>query len=962
MKQLHKPQWLIFAAILPTLLILIVCLTNYQVIESLLEPSHKVGWIICGSVLGVGVVALFTQAILSMIQRKSLPRWIGGVIFGGYTLFLYIYLSNSSKIIPIDIPQWMFFEGNLNFLMYSLLLLPIAYAGLLIVEQYTPAVMKRKAVARDIGIVVLIPFVWFVGLNIVVPLLAGSRLNEEISLHLFIVALIASVSLFLFFLGRVIYYFFRKRRVSTVAAVVLRVLFFLLFPVLGLYFNQIEGINILGNFTHPLFFIIAIVNGLLWLVPMLENRWLRYLLFICRSICYPYVLYFFIIFLPFLPISLLALIAVGFGFLLLTPIILMFAITPLWLQDMAFLKENFCSKFLVPITVIVCVMVLPMGILINCTLQKRTLHRVTQYLYEPSYLEERPEINQKHVEKLIEEIKQVKIAQEMFFGASENVPFISPFYKWYVLENMTLSEDKVTLIENLFLDPENSSTEYNLNEWSDGRSSLVNLGANNPHTQNFFVEQEVDSAGVTRSWIHLSIENGAFDMNEFSTTFTIPNGAYISNYYLDIEGTRKYGLLSERKSALWVYQMVTTVERRDPGLLFYGDNPNELNFRIFPFASNETRTTGIEFIHTDTLSFTFDDREIVIPPVKQIEQTLIEETNGLGAALFPVHIKALPSVQRAIKPVFVLDYSARCKGNAELYRSQIRRVLDSLQEKIDGFDVLVSNYHTKQYGENEWERAIEKEAFTGGFDLSYPLKKVLLQNYLSDTSFNRPIFLLTTSFSDLVETTPFTQWGITMPEGTNFYHINSDNDVEVYSVFDPQQRVALKQMGELSFSTPVKRWIHERGEAYFLPLTADEPCILPFKEAITGRALLELKGNNRWHKGLTIDLLEILMELNPVDRDTQWQAIINESFAAQILTEQTSFISLENEAQEKALLRKQKHVLSSSSALDIGDENEMSEPKLWMLMPLLLVILWWQKRRRDSSEEVEEESQEGLAS
>jgi hypothetical protein len=66
--------------------------------------------------------------------------------------------------------------------------------------------------------------------------------------------------------------------------------------------------------------------------------------------------------------------------------------------------------------------------------------------------------------------------------------------------------------------------------------------------------------------------------------------------------------------------------------------------------------------------------------------------------------------------------------------------------------------------------------------------------------------------------------------------------------------------------------------------------------------------------------------------------IIENSFKTKIMTPLTSYIVVENEAQEKVLLEKQKQILSTKKQLDLGGATQMSEPSLWMLLIPLIGI------------------------
>ena len=63
------------------------------------------------------------------------------------------------------------------------------------------------------------------------------------------------------------------------------------------------------------------------------------------------------------------------------------------------------------------------------------------------------------------------------------------------------------------------------------------------------------------------------------------------------------------------------------------------------------------------------------------------------------------------------------------------------------------------------------------------------------------------------------------------------------------------------------------------------------------------------------------------------------------MTPVTSFIVVENKAQEAALKTKQAKVLAAKQSLDLGEDTEqMSEPGLLLLAGILIFILYLFKR------------------
>ena len=109
------------------------------------------------------------------------------------------------------------------------------------------------------------------------------------------------------------------------------------------------------------------------------------------------------------------------------------------------------------------------------------------------------------------------------------------------------------------------------------------------------INQKIDG-DLVRTRAVLKLKNLGQDQNEFVTKIRVPEGVFLSGYWLHVGEERVPGRLFEKKTALWVYQNIRDFERRDPGLVYYV-TPTELTLRVFPLASGETRTTEIEFLY-----------------------------------------------------------------------------------------------------------------------------------------------------------------------------------------------------------------------------------------------------------------------------------------------------------------------------------------------------------------------------
>ena len=172
---------------------------------------------------------------------------------------------------------------------------------------------------------------------------------------------------------------------------------------------------------------------------------------------------------------------------------------------------------------------------------------------------------------------------DFIFGQQQ--PYLSSYFRWLVLDNLTLSNTKINTIERIFFNEE--KLFFRPENIRNKEVSITDISASSSFDT---------SQNVWKSWIDLEITNASqIALKEYATTITLPEGAWISDYYLYVGDKKEMGILAEKKSAMWVFSNIRN-ENRDPGILYYLTG-NKVAFRVFPFAQKEVRKTGIELLH-----------------------------------------------------------------------------------------------------------------------------------------------------------------------------------------------------------------------------------------------------------------------------------------------------------------------------------------------------------------------------
>jgi len=154
-----------------------------------------------------------------------------------------------------------------------------------------------------------------------------------------------------------------------------------------------------------------------------------------------------LVFLPFLPLSVIAIIAIGTGFLMLTPLLLFVIHTNELSKDFSFLKSCFSKKIIIGISVFGFLSI-PAIITVNYLKDKSVLNKTLEYLYTPDYSKQYS-IDKKSLQKTLKIIKSHKDNNSGgIFGSQQ--PYLSSYFNWLVLNNLTLSNPKINYIEQVF--------------------------------------------------------------------------------------------------------------------------------------------------------------------------------------------------------------------------------------------------------------------------------------------------------------------------------------------------------------------------------------------------------------------------------------------------------------------------------------------------------------------------------
>ena len=933
MRNLLNPKWLFIINTLPLVVLFFLFFGQFNIIKALLEENSIQLWKSFGLSLGIIGLLNFAYAVYLTLKKENVSVWFGLIALLFYIPFIYLYGYHLDKIIPFSIPQWMV-SGNIFLYVGTFLMPTLAYSLFVLVTYFTPENKEHKAWVNFL-IAIGIPVAGYLFSQIILPL--WQRVESEFSIHALVVIIISATLVFLFFLIRGVYILATKKAdVWLKYQLAWKIPIAIVLPLLGLSVNNghifnnfgTDGAGIFGDFNNTWFYILAIVNGILVCLPNLENKIYRLLVFIGRSITFAYTFYFFLVFLPFLPLSVIAIIAIGTGFLMLTPLLLFVIHINELSKDYTYFKTLFSKKLIIGISVLG-FLTIPAFITATYLKDKSVLNETLSYLYSPDYSKQY-DIDKSSLQKTLNVIKSHKDSRGGIFG--NGIPYLSSYFNWLVMDNLTLSDSKINTIEKIFFG--NTSFELRPENIQNDSVQISNISTNSTYdkTQNAW-----------KSWVDLEITNksGNTWFAEYATTIDLPEGCWISDYYLYVGDIKEPGILAEKKSAMWIFSQIRN-ENRDPGILYYLTG-NKVAFRVFPFAKDEVRKTGIEFLHKEPIKLNIDNNVIALG---NQDETIYENIETENIAYVSAQQKQiLKSIKRKPYFHFLVDVSKDQSSNSTDFIKRIEHVLEANKPLSENAKIsFVNSYVNTTTLDSNWREQYKNQTYEGGFYLDRAIRTTLFSAYQNKSKTYPVIVVVTDSIQNAVLGKDFADFKFTFPESDLFFILEKNGNLREHSLTKNPIKELPEILRECMFcETVLEHKLSDNSIAYLA--NNNEPSII-LKKDILEVTETEIKEKN-WQSALTMQGQWTSQILHPENSDKEWLNMVKYSFISKVMTPVTSYLVVENEAQKAMLKKKQEQALSGNKSLDLGEDTQrMSEPSLILLTILLGLALWYREKRK----------------
>jgi hypothetical protein len=604
---LVSPASVFWLWVLPIGLLLLLNFQAYQLIGGNLTTSEDntashfglAG--LLNLLLGLGVWRFSAYANRASIPTTT-PRFawsIPATAIAVQIAYLWFAFDAQNSLVPRSVAAWIYSPERFLFNQFSFAMLPLAH-GILRLACLRVDHISGGTAARHLALAVVVPILFY----LIVFALASSRTNANTGILIGItgsVALCLAVLVIVIRSLLVILHHARRSRFGDERVII--VLVALVLPLVGLLINR--AIPFPADFQSGEVYTLVLLNTAILLFASLWHERTPLLSFGLLCTSFPFSLYFFIVFLPYTPLSVLGLIVFGLGMLVLSPSLLLVVHLHLLNATRRHARLTHDARRLT-LTGLVCASLLP-GFFVGRALADRAaLHAALDYVYTPS-------INAADL-RYSGSLVNLRRALDSHrtYKSGRYCPLLSDFYSWAVFDHLILPDDKLARLENVFFgqrpSPASSTTTSSDESFTApnvrARTRIRAAAAPNRAVTETALALRTAPAGESNTTVtlRLTLANArpSLGLAEYVKTLPLPAGVFVQGFRLSVNGQLVPGRIVEKKTALWVYTMIRDTERRDPGLLIYRD-PGELELRVYPIAANSPATVEIDFLFPVTV-------------------------------------------------------------------------------------------------------------------------------------------------------------------------------------------------------------------------------------------------------------------------------------------------------------------------------------------------------------------------
>jgi hypothetical protein len=943
----RSPWLLVGAGVLPLLALLALNLHGWRLAGGEMSAAQQGRYGLL--LLAQSGLLLAYAGTAAGLRRKGRPVGAAAHLALLPLPILYLWLATASvdMVLPSTVTLWILPADRWLGHQYTLVM-PILF-----VSAFALACAPlRLSTGRQTALAALgtvgVPLGWYLGTRLF-DLWRFSLLREI----LFLLLVATTLLLALCFLRLVALLFRKVVRSGDHGMLVFTLLVGLIGPLAGLLLNR--SIPFPVDLQSPGLYALTVVNGLVLMLPRLAHAGWNRLIWLLQATTFPFTAYFFLVFLPWLPLSLPAMLVLGAGFLIWVPTALAL-VHGLRLGEGCREAARGWGPLRAGIALALALLLLPAAYLARATLHRGVLHRAIAYVFEGDPVRDLEFPGSRGL------LRRSLINLKAYYDGVE-YPYLTGLYSRIVFGGLILPKEKIDRIHRVFFGgdtPATPSGEFTgllraTNRSRTGFLSDVFPGRPPPAEVRLAAVDWIDhgaSNGVRAVTARLSMLNPLREQAEFVTRLDLPPGVLITGYWLHIGAERVPGRLFERKTAQWVYQMIRDTERRDPGLLVYLHD-RQVELRVFPFEAEQTRHTEITFQFPDGARPELRIGDRSWRGEKAARPTLCAVPgHGWGLSLPGADTLALPETPRTPELHLLLDGSAACTVPLRAQVESLRRRLPTLPGETpvrlgvvrDGYFPLtptpVSLAELPSWSPPpDFPRA-------GGLFLERALDCVLLDwrgrctdpVQAGESARRVPWVLAFLGKASLaVDGDPGENLATRFPGAVIVRHREGDPETPAAAFTDPAAAVLVRvgpQVWPVPRVGPPPHAVLLPGDGRGAALEVWEPARQTFTP-LPGLEVLPADSPYAQALGVWLDALQA--DLRPAATTAARPERVRAARAASVLTPETAWIVVENSAQWAILEEKERQKLGQQDALEFLDAPL---PTVWIVGGFLLYLGW----------------------
>ncbi len=571
--------------------IFILCLLNgvgYRLIsDSFDEKNRQIAQFL--GALNLGNLAAGVVVYLLTLRRLRLGRLslgcgeLAGVpAMAAQAIYLLLALWLADEVLPRSVRMWLYPETRFIFNQASFAMLPFV-AGM-VQFACAPSLRSNRAILSGLGCALGVPVVLYFAMHVVGQGASLAKFPVFMLLSGIVLAALLGVVLFVRVVARVSWF----RSESPELGCVLVAVFALVLPALGLAMNNAAQIP--ADFqTWETWALTGLNAAVLFYAVLCPARWPRVTLALVAA-TFPFSLYFFIAFLPYVPLGVLLVLLLGLGFMLLTPTFLMIVHGRVLARAWSQVAPRHGHRHALGLA-LACGLILPGFVVARAVGDRSALRAALDHVYAPTVKQGEIAFSPSLVRL------RGALANHRAYKNGAYRPLLSDFYSWAVFDNLTLSDEKLARLEQVFFGaPSPAESQYTRGRL--GNRQRVRPAIPTPKTVSLTrldVKAASAGAGDTTVTLAFTLTNTGAWPAEYVTALPLPPGVFVNGFRLHVHGAPVPGRITEKKTALWVYTTIRDFERRDPGLLVY-TAPDALELRVFPVEKNTPSIVEIDFL------------------------------------------------------------------------------------------------------------------------------------------------------------------------------------------------------------------------------------------------------------------------------------------------------------------------------------------------------------------------------